>query len=251
MVDAGPWGEFWKAIGTGTLNIERLKSFFDRVRALSPLDVARYVETDVAALPPTPETFLVLQSAAFGSTPVWWDGAGWRRGEMSVQRKYKARSYWEPGPDSVETAPRATIFTPEKIVKRVERIVEQGRGLNVVHGEAEDVELFHPGVAYIDPPYAGFSGYGVTMDVDHIVINALVPVYVSEGRKMAGCDEAWKLAGGRKGAALNGKSGSSVAEEWLNFFDRTDCFQCIDPECSEAAVFHHHEGSRTKSTSRS
>jgi hypothetical protein len=218
MVDAGPWGWFWKAVADGTLDIMRVRSFFDVILKMDPRHVANFVESDVATLPPTAETFLVLQAAAFGSTPVWWDGNRWRRGEGN--RGFQARGFWEPGPKSKETKPRGTIFTPEKILRRTEEAARRMRGIKAVHGKAEDLALMPPGVVYIDPPYANFSGYGEIMDLNRVLQGAKIPVYISEGVRLVGSVEAWLLDGGRKGAALNGKSrkDTSAAEEWLNFF---------------------------------
>lgn len=240
MLDAGPWGWFWEAVGQGTLDLPRVRGFFEHILKLPPLRVAAFVEAEVASLPPSAETFLVLQAAAFGSTPVWWDGVKWRRGEGN--RGYKARGYWEPGPDSKETKPRGTIFTPEKVLQRTEEVVRRMRGVDARRGLVEDLELGSTGLAYIDPPYASSSGYGEVMDLNAVLQSARLPVYISEGRKLAGSNEAWRLDSGRKGASLNGKSRktTSDAEEWLNFFDRSDVFQCIDPACPQAQTYHDH-----------
>lgn len=217
-VDAGPWGLFWQKISTGTLDLKLVEDLFKEVAARSPQTVAEWIEQDIAKREPTTEHFLLLQAASFGSTPVWWDGSRWRRGELHVNRGYKARPYWEPGPSSKETKPRGTVFTPLKILARVRDIALAGKGLKALHGRVEDVELEAPGVVYLDPPYEGFSGYGVVLDIKGVIRKSKIPIYVSEGSQLEGAETSFRLSVNRKGASLNGKSTTALTEEWLNRF---------------------------------
>ena len=91
--------------------------------------------------------------------------------------------------------------------------------MHVIHGRAEVAELDPSAVVYLDPPYAGTSGYGVTMDVDQIKRNAhRNHLYISEGARLPDALEAWQLKT-RKAASLSGKSKAKTGEEWLNYYE--------------------------------
>ena len=212
MVDAGPWGWFWRDVGSGQFDFAE----FARLWGTMPSDaklVARWVHDEIVPLPPTSVSFIILQAASFGSTPVWWDGTKWRRGEGN--RRYKARSYWEPKPGSKETKPRGTIFRPEDIPKRIESLLHRAHGVRGVAGRAEDT-VIDADVIYIDPPYGGTSGYGCDIAWRSIVSSASSPVLVSEAVAFDDATEAVELVS-RKGASLNGKS-KAVFNEWLNVY---------------------------------
>lgn len=219
MVEAGPWGWFWRDAAEGVLDVSRIRALLQHAVDLPPREVAAWVEQDVATQPPSSATFVVLQAASFGATPVWWDGTGWRLGERHIVRAYRARSHWEPGAGSTETKPRGTIFTPMRVADLVEQASKAVRGATVVCGRAEDLPpLEDSALAYIDPPYEGTSGYGATMDVPEVLRRLAGSAYVSEGRPLPGATLTVQLSGHRKGASLNGK-GNASKSEWLSFFE--------------------------------
>lgn len=217
MVDSGPWGAFWSAASLGDLDVDLIGSMMSDVWHREPCSVADYVY-DVACDGFSPEVFLLLQAASYGSTPVWHDGEAWRRGRPSANRAYKARGYWSPGPSSAETKPRGTIFKPMEIASMVRAVAEAvSNGVIVEHAPAESV-LIEPGSAvYVDPPYAGASGYQHSMMYEKVVAAAQgCDVYVSESRRTKGATESF-LMSSRKRASLNGASGKS-GEEWVNYY---------------------------------
>lgn len=217
-VEAGPWGMFWRSIADGTFNLDRLRALLFDALPDDARDVARWCEQDVAGQEISPETFLVLQAASYGSTPVWHDGAKWRRGDASANRGYKARGYWEPGPTSKETKPRGTIFQVAKIVDRTRDAMTKCKGMRVIWGLLENAELPSGGVYYLDPPYEGGTGYGYTLDVGKWVATAPRPLIVSEGKATPGA--TWsELLATRRGAAVT--KGSTRKPEYMNVYVAT------------------------------
>jgi len=216
LVEAGPWGAFWKAAVDGTLDVEKIERLLLRDIPDDPREVRRWVEQEVANTY-SPETFLVMQSAAYGSIPVWHDGDGWIRGDAGRSKGYSARGYWEPGPSSKETKPRGTIFTPDKIIERVKSAVSALRGATVIHGVAERVE-YRSGVVYIDPDYVGTSGYEFSMDVEAVRQKAKGPVFCSE-QTVRGKPDRIHILGRRKEGALRSISPHKKHELLLEWFD--------------------------------
>ena len=74
----------------------------------------------------------------------------------------------------------------------------------------EDVAL-QPGTIYMDPDYAGTSGYGWSMPVEDIVARRRGPAWCSEGRVRGEPHEVITL-GERKRGALRGTSKTGGAE---------------------------------------
>tara|TARA_Y100000052_G_scaffold1262_1_gene1027 strand:- start:956 stop:1798 length:843 start_codon:yes stop_codon:yes gene_type:complete len=201
MIDSGPWGEFWKSGVTGELDTDLIERMLLHDRPEDPRQVREWVMNEVAQTY-SPESFLILQAASYGSIPVWHDGQSWIRGDAGRSRGYSARGYWEPGPNSPETKPRPTIFTPEKIIDRLHAALDALHGCTVLHQCAESVE-FSPGVVYVDPPYVGTSGYQSHMDVQHIRQRTTGPFFCSE-QSVQGSPDKVHVLGPRKRGALRG-----------------------------------------------
>lgn len=216
MVDAGPWGMFWSQIGRGTFDLVGFRTLMTHMPA-DPTKVAAWVEQDVASRPVSSSTFLVLQAASHGATPVWYDGANWRRGEGN--RKYKARGFWTPPPGSKEKNPRGTIFRPEELVPRVEEIVEKMRGVEAFHAKAEMIPITDvvSSAVYCDPQYEGITSYGTTIDWRTTLVDRLgfARLFVSEGKPLEGAHATTCLYT-RKRGGLNGAGAEEGAEEWLS-----------------------------------
>lgn len=218
MVEAGPWGAFYQAASRGELDLDRIRSLLLDQMPKDAREVKRWVEDEIATLAPTPENFLIIQAAAYGAVPVWWDGVRWRRGDVGANRGYSARSYWSPGPSSKEKNSRGTIFRPDKIVDTCEAIVRCTRGLKVYHDRIENIDLTKTEgssvVYYADPPYEGSTGYGHAPEQG--VLEALPrPLYVSEASALPGGTWAHKLGAARGGAI---SATSSRRNEWLTYF---------------------------------
>tara|TARA_R110002126_G_scaffold4961_2_gene25918 strand:+ start:2732 stop:3574 length:843 start_codon:yes stop_codon:yes gene_type:complete len=212
LVEAGPWGLFWAAAAAGTLDVSRIEALLRDEIPDDPRAVKAWVEDLAASGDRSPETFLVLQAAAFGSEAVWHDGTQWRRGSSQTVRRYSARGYWEPGPTSKESKPRGTIFTPNKIVERARQAAAAILGAHVLHCDVSSV-TFGPGLVYVDPDYTGTSGYGWSMDVPSILERARGPVIVSEQEPRHHPDRVVAL-GNRKGGSLIGR-GTARGRELL------------------------------------
>jgi len=210
-VDAGPCGDVWAAIGRGVFDPERLRGLLSEARARPPQDMKRWVEQELATRPYSPEVFVVMQAASFGSSPVWHDGVRWRRGDG--ERGYCARGHWEPGPHSKETKPRGTIFAADKIVATATQVCARARGVDGRRVRVEDLSFEPRSVVYIDPPYEGTTGYGYAMDW-RSVPERHRPVLVSEGRPIEAAPRVVALDA-RKGGSLRGTS-TGRGEEFLN-----------------------------------
>lgn len=222
-VEAGPWGLFWAEVASGTFALSRLKRLLTNLPPAP--EVKAWLEETVAHEGHTTVAFLLLQAGAYGSAPVWWDGAAWRRGDAAAGRGYSARSFWEPGPASKETKPRGTIFQPMKIVERVEAAMEACRGMTVIHGRAENVDWRREAgtATYVDPPYAQGSGYGFTLDLSLLIREAPRPLFVSEGRPLEDADESIAI-GERRGAGVSKRAGraSNRAPEYLSVWGKSN-----------------------------
>jgi hypothetical protein len=238
LVEAGPWGAYWKAAVTGKLDFERIERLFFRELPDDPRKVKAWIESVADTGDTSPEVFLLLSAAAYGSVGVWHDGTDWRRGDAGSSRGYSARSYWEPGPNSRETKPRGTIFTPEKIVERARASASALCGATVIHGLAEDVEYL-PATMYIDPPYVGVSGYGFAMDMPTLLEKAKGPVFCSEQTVQNSPDRVINL-GQRKGGALH--AGAKSQKELLLAWGARSLLKnhAGEPDCS--IVFFDDDG---------
>lgn len=227
LVEAGPWGRFWEAASTESLDLDRVEHLLLSERPSDPREVKSWVEVLAASGDLSPEVFLVLQAAAFGSEAVWHDGQQWRRGSRLTLRRYSARGYWEPDSDSSETKPRETIFTPEKVVQRAREAARAMRGVTVRNTPVDAVEL-EPGFVYVDPDYVGTSGYGWEIDLPAILSRAQGPVFVSEQTVRHSPDRVLEL-GDRKVGALTGRS-TEKARELLLCWDPPEGFSGGKPE---------------------
>lgn len=212
LIEAGPWGGFWKAVTEGSLDITLVERLLLVERPVDPRRVKGWVEDLAAQGDLRPEVFLVLSAAAYGSVPVWHDGSGWRRGDAASSRGYSARGYWEPGPSSPESKPRGTIFAPRKILERTRAAMAALEGASVIHALEEEVSYL-PGTIYTDPDYQGTSGYGWSINLERLLQRACGPVFCSEQTVRLCPDEVHRL-GRRKRGAIRGNA-KDAAEELL------------------------------------
>jgi hypothetical protein len=215
-VDSGPWGWVWESIGKGSFDVMYLRDLLAKAMSMPPRDVRAWVESTILQEAPSPEIFVILQAASFGSAPLWRDESGWRVGETGW--RYCARGFWEPPPGSPETKARGTIFSPNKIIENAERAALACLGLDGRQCRAEDLSIDDNSVVYIDPPYEGVWGYGTKMDWRRIV-ESHRPVVVSEGVHLVDATHAVELAS-RKEGAFKGKNRGRPSE-WLNIWERT------------------------------
>lgn len=210
IVDAGPWGLFWRMIGSGTFCLTTFWHYCVSV----PRDLHRVKPflQELASLPASHDTayrFLLLQSGAFGGKAVWNTGDRW------VHPGFRA--YWLP----TETSSRRSPVTPMKplastLYERTARLAERLIGLQAVHGRAEDVLVPREAILYVDPPYQGTTGYGYDLDVLSFVSRRSNPIYVSEARALS--PAAIPLLRGRRAGGITGETMASC-REWLSAFN--------------------------------
>lgn len=204
MLDAGPWGLFWEAVGIGTFDLDH---FAHHCRCVPARDkIAEYMKT-LAAQPANNDiyVYLLLQAAAFGGKAIWIRDNRWMNTSF--------RSYWQPTATSNCRSPVNPMMPmPDTLFERVKIVCEKMRG---VHGWCMDIRNYRPlpGVVYIDPPYARTTAYGHTFDVVQYARGLQQPCYISEGRPLT--DQAWLIASGRAKGGISG--GRKIAnDEWLS-----------------------------------
>jgi len=214
MWDSGPWGLVWKAIGDGTFDLALFA------------DYCRSVPTDLKAIKPFMEhlyrepagdhaayRYLLLQAAAIGGKSISLDGGRWVRGSGF-------RDYWLPTATSSRRSPVNPMMPmPMTTLARVERLVKAMRGVHGVCGDASTVNVQAGAVAYIDPPYAGTTGYDSDIDVLTVarkIAAGGATCWVSEGRALT--DDAVLLSEGRAKGGITGERKRAANEEWLSRF---------------------------------
>ncbi len=214
MWDSGPWGLVWQAIGDGTFDL----SVF--------ADYCRSVPSDPKAVKPFMEKlyrepagehaayrYLLLQGAAIGGKSISLDDGRWVRGSGF-------RDYWLPTATSSRRSPVNPMMPmPATILARVERLVKKMRGVHGVCGDASKVNVPVGAVAYIDPPYAGTTGYDSEIDVVTVankIAAGGADCWVSEGRALT--SEAVLLSEGRAKGGITGQRKRAANEEWLSRF---------------------------------
>ncbi|MHB8734258.1 MAG: hypothetical protein ACYC6M_03035 [Terriglobales bacterium] len=212
MVDIGPWGLFWQQIGDGTIDRGTLARICGRLT--DPLTIKMEIECLFRApVPADPvPTFLALQAAAIGGAAVGIAGSRWTRGSGF-------RDYWLPTATSSRRSPVNPMMPmPATILERVEEIARRCRG---IHGARTDATAFRAaqGYGYIDPPYAGTTGYGSTLDAAAVARRFPGPCWVSEGRALS--EDAVLLSSGRAKGGITGDRKREANAEWLSCFART------------------------------
>lgn len=206
MLDASPWGLVWRMIGDGSFDLVAFRRVIDAIPT-DPLLIQKHVE-QLSKQPANVDTayvFLILQAAAFGGKAIWIKNNAWQNTTF--------RSYWLPTETSSRRSPVNPMMPmPETIYERLQDICVRMRGVTAFH---LDIRQFWPGtgLVYIDPAYAGTTGYGHTFDVKQYVNTVKVPCWVSEGKKMS--DYGFKLDVQRSKGGISGNR-KNVNEEWLS-----------------------------------
>ena len=151
MVEAGIYGEVWKALAEGSFDLDIFRQYCESV----PKDETRvkaYIQK-LAALPPDVEGIYVyplLQAAAFGGRAIWSDGKKWK----NIGFK-----------DAGRNKPMAP--SPGELYTRFVHLSTAALGVNVHVCDALLFDDFpKDSSVYIDPPYKGVRGYGYELDLD-------------------------------------------------------------------------------------
>lgn len=214
MVEQGPWGLFWRSIGDGTFDLHTFRHYCQSIPA-DPRGVKAVVEAmyKVPAGDHAAYRYLLLQAAAIGGKSISLERGLWVRGSGF-------RDYWLPTATSSRRSPVNPMMPmPNTIYTRVEEIVTKMRGVQGVHSDATDVIIQGSAVIYIDPPYAGTTGYGYTIDAVKVARRIAEQghvVWVSEGKPLS--DEAICLSKGRAKGGITGGRKCAANEEWLSCF---------------------------------
>lgn len=209
MLDASPWGLFWKTVGNGEFDIEKFAEYIDDI----PSDVSK-IQAHIKELYKQPANidtvykFLLLQASSFGSKAVWLKSESeWATSSF--------RSYWLPTETSNRKSPVNPMMPmPDTLLKRVEKIIEEMKGINGIYGDIREFNSFvDNSIIYIDPPYKNSHGYGYEFDINEYINKLNKKVYISEGYKMN--ENAIQITGTRKKGGISGNR-KSTNEEWLN-----------------------------------
>lgn len=232
MVDAGPWGLFWNAVGAGTFDADRFEELLDALPTDPALiqgalqELARQsVGADAA------EVFPILQAGSFGAKALWTV-----RDEATGATRWantSFRSYWMPTAISSRRSPVNPMMPmPPTLRSRVLAVVEAMQGVDgrcadvadvaatlvIEHANARATGEPAPLVTYMDPPYAGTTAYGYGLDIPATAnaMSACGPVYVSEG--VALTEEAHLLSSGRAKGGISGAKKVAHNQEWVSIF---------------------------------
>lgn len=216
MVDAGPWGMFWREIGDGTFS---LGTFSDYVAEMpsDPRCIKGFLE-ELSRQPAsidTAEVFVLLQAGSFGGKAIWIADDRWRNTTF--------RSYWEPTATSSRRSPVNPMMPmPATLLSRLERTAEVMQGVVGLCADVLDIEAqIEPGsLVYIDPPYDGTTAYGHALDVVPVArrLASGSAVFVSEGRPLS--RHALRLSAGRAKGGISGDRAVRANEEWLSEMER-------------------------------
>lgn len=211
MVDLGPWGMFWKAVGDGTFDLGRFRRVLDAIPT-DPREIKQHVERmfleeiDSDYL----YKFLILQATAIGGAPVWIAGHRWRRSSGF-------RDYWLPTATSSRRSPVNPMMPmPDTIYTRMAEIVPRMRGVMGLHADANWSSVPAGSHVYIDPQYAGTTSYPYSIDAVAVAQKLGCPCWVSEGRALS--STAVLLSAGRAKGGITGDRKRAANEEWLSRF---------------------------------
>lgn len=207
MVDAGPWGLFWRSIGDGSFDVDVFARYVSAV-PLNTAGVQAHIEK-LAAQPVDADAiyvFLLLQAASFGGKAIWIKDGRWANTSF--------RSYWLPTATSNRRSPVNPMMPmPRELLRRVRLIAERAKGVRGVHADAASLPLREGAVVYIDPPYKGTTAYGCTLDAVKLA-NRLGGAWISEGVRLS--DSAVLISGGRSKGGISARR-AQANEEWLSF----------------------------------
>lgn len=218
MVDQSSWGAFWKKIGAGSYDLDKLRQLIDEIP-----EEKKQVKAHVSLLAKQPindeEAYIypILQACSSGGKQIWRENNEWRNAFF--------RDYWEPTSTSKRRSPANPMQpSPLTLFKRIEAISTRAQGITCHQMDVlEAIDLMQENektIVYIDPPYAGMTNYGFQLDIDRFVRLYLsqqkAPLFVSENRPLS--ENAFRLDfGGAKGGISGNKP--SKHDEWLSEFD--------------------------------
>lgn len=221
MVDASPWGEFYKGVGDLTFSPDVFKIYIDDI----PKDITKIKDYAKEILKrPANEglfrnmvyKFLILQACAFGSSATWVENNEWRKAGG-------LRDYWLPTETSNRKSPVNPMMPmPNTLFERVESICANMDNIVGICDDVMNVQIEENSIVYLDPPYKNTQDYGYSLNCKEFIEKAKqikgVRIYISEGCKMEGAKECILLSEGRAKGNINGKLNKKPTQEWLNVF---------------------------------
>lgn len=218
MVDASPWGLFYKSLGDLTFSPDIFKIYIDDI----PKDITKIKKyaQDMLERPANDGLFenmvykfLILQSCAFGSTATWVENNEWRKAGG-------LRDYWLPTETSNRKSPVNPMMPmPDTLFDRVENLCANMDGVKGIYDLIENVEIEdnENTIIYIDPPYDKTCKYGYDFDYMSFVSKfKKAKIFLSEGKQLF--NNAIKISSERKKGGINGDR-KSKNEEWLNIIN--------------------------------
>jgi len=217
MVDASPWGLFWRQIGDGTFSMYIFKYWIDSV----PKDISKIQEyikelsknlihktqLDISYI------FLLLQASSFGSKSIWIKNNKWRNTSF--------RNYWLPTETSSRRSPVNPMMPmPNTLYQRVQELSFGMEGVKGYYGDCNDMHIENNSIIYIDPPYDKTTKYGFEFDymkfIEKYKNNNII--LLSEGIVLS--DNNYNLTDRRSKGGISGERKKKANEEWLNVFGR-------------------------------
>jgi len=217
MVDASPWGLFWRQIGDGTFSMYIFKYWIDSV----PKDISKIQEyikelsknlihktqLDISYI------FLLLQASSFGSKSIWIKNNKWRNASF--------RNYWLPTETSSRRSPVNPMMPmPNTLYQRVQDLSFGMEGVKGCYGDCNDIHIENNSIIYIDPPYDKTTKYGFEFDymkfIEKYKNNNII--LLSEGIVLS--DNNYNLTDRRSKGGISGERKKKANEEWLNVFGR-------------------------------
>jgi hypothetical protein len=213
MVDQGPWGIFWEAIGLGKFDMDAFRGITLRLPP-EPAKIKSKIEEMYRENPVAtdiPYIFLLLQACAIGGCAVSLENGKWKRSSGF-------RDYWLPTETSSRRSPVNPMMPmPSTIVDRAEEIAFRMKGVTGICGDAALIGPVACGsVAYIDPQYEGTTSYPYSIRAVSVAQKLGCKAWVSEGRALSA--EAVQISGGRAKGGVTGDRKRAANEEWLSPF---------------------------------
>jgi site-specific DNA-adenine methylase len=217
MVDSGPWGLFWEAIGNGSFDLDKMQAYCNLVPK-NRYDIKPFIRelSKTAVNTDAVYIFLLLQACAFGGSAIgirqgkWVFSAGWR-------------DFWQPTLISNhQSCVNPMMPMPDTIMHRLKIIVPTMLEATGLCEKIEIVSVASDSVVYIDPPYASVTGYcGDTVDDVNKYASSLGGLtYVSEGCQLPSATRYILVSEKQSKGGINGsRSSVYVSKEWLNIYD--------------------------------
>lgn len=216
MLDIGCWGSFWKSVGLGVFDLNKFKTYIEKIPKDKFLIQSYICElSQTSAVIDEPYKYILLQAASFGGKQIWRDNDKWQNTSF--------RNYWQPTETSNRRSPVNPMSPmPDEIFSRTINIVNQCKGITCYNKDIKyilDVVEKENAVIYIDPPYTKTTKYGYNFDYEEFLSllfdTTLSPIFVSEKESIS--DESIKLNFSKAKGGISGNR-KSKNDEWLNVY---------------------------------